>query len=168
VRGSRGSSRSFGARGRLETCSGTMSSQDDLNALLNGAVDVATDLLAANSEFVPFALATQASDGEIFHLEPDEDDADLDPEQVAAALAGGLRDAAAQGRWRATAIVADVTLEDDEGEAVTAAIHVSLEHAEDEPVTAVVPYEIDGDQVELGELMAEPGESVVFVETLQN
>jgi hypothetical protein len=145
-----------------------MSSQDDLNALLNGAVDVATDLLATDSEFAPFALAIQAEDGEIFHLEPDEEDMDLDAQQVAAALAGGLREAANEGRWRATAIVADVTLEDEEGEAVTAAIHVSLEHADGEPVTAVVPYEIGDENVELGDLMAEPGESVVFVERLQN
>jgi hypothetical protein len=145
-----------------------MSSQDDLNALLNGAVDVATDLLGAHSEFAPFALAMQASDGEIFHLEPEEEGEELDPEQVAAALAGGLREAAREGRWRATAIVADVTLEDEEGEPVTAAIHVSLEHADDDPVTAVVPYDVGDEQVELGELMAEPGEAVVFVEQLSN
>lgn len=145
-----------------------MSSQDDLNALLNGAVDVATDRLAADSEFSPFALAMQAEDGEIFHLEPDEKDLELDAEQVVAALAGGLREAAQEGRWRATVIVADVTLEDEEGEPVTAAIHLSLEHADDDPVTAVVPYAIGDEQVELADLMAEPGESRVFVEHLQN
>lgn len=147
-----------------------MSSRDDLNALLNGAVDVATDQLEARSEFAPFALAMQASDGEIFQVEPDEEDADLDAEHVAAALAGGLRRGAREGRWRAVALVADVTLEDEEGEAVTAAIHIGLEHADDDPVTCVVPYAIEGDQVELDELMAEPGEPLIFVsdEPLEN
>ena len=146
-----------------------MSSQDDLNALLNGAVDVATDFLSERSEFAPFALAMQASDGEIFQVEPDEEDTELDAEHVAAALAGGLREGAREGRWRAIALVADVTLEDDEGEAVTAAIHISLEHTDADPVTCVVPYAIDGDQVELDELIAEPGEAVIFVgEPLEN
>lgn len=146
-----------------------MSSQDDLNALLNGAVDVATDLLAERSEFPPFALAMQASDGEIFQVEPDEEDAELDAEHVAAALAGGLREGAREGRWRAIALVADVTLEDDEGEAVTAAIHISLEHVDADPVTCVVPYAIDGEQVELDDLMAEPGDAIVFAgEPLEN
>lgn len=145
-----------------------MSSQDDLNALLNGAVDVATDQLSADSEFAPFALAMQAEDGEIFHLEPEEDDAELESEQVIAALAEGLRTAAREGRWRATAIVADVTLEDEEGQAVTSGIHISLEHADGDPVTAVVPYEIGAEEMELGELIAEPGEPVVFAQKLTN
>jgi len=142
-----------------------MSSRDDLNELLNGAIDVATDRLQTTTEFAPFALAMQADDGEIFHLEPDdeEDEAEAPHEQVIAALRGGLREAATAGRWRAVAICADVTIEDDAGEAVTSAIHVMLEHADHDPVACTVPYAIAEDAVELSELMAEPGESVVFV-----
>jgi len=144
-----------------------MSSRDDLNELLNGAIDVATDRLQTTTEFAPFALAMQADDGEIFHLEPDDDedehDSDASHEQVIAALRGGLREAATKGRWRAVAICADVTIEDDEGEPVTSAIHVMLEHADHDPVACTVPYAIAEDAVELSELMAEPGESSVFV-----
>jgi len=142
-----------------------MSSRDDLNELLNGAIDVATDRLQTTTEFAPFALAMQADDGEVFHLEPDdeEDDSEAPDEQVIAALRGGLREAATAGRWRAVAICADVTIEDDAGEAVTSAIHVMLEHADHDPVACTVPYAIAEDAVELSELMAEPGESVVFV-----
>lgn len=144
-----------------------MSEQDDLNELLNGAVDVATDRLAKRSEFAPFALAMQP-DGEVFHLEPEDDDLDPDEGQVVLALRGGLREAAREGRWKATAVVADVTVEDDEGEAMTSAIHIAMEHASGDPVTCTVPYAIEDDEVVLDELFAEPGETVVFKRDLVN
>lgn len=143
-------------------------SRDDLNELLNAAVDVATDRLTDASEFAPFALAMQSADGEILHLEPDEEDGADDPEQVRAILVAGLREGASQGRYRAVAIVSDVTLEDDEGEAISSAVHVSLEHADDEPVTCIVPYDIGEEEVQLGDLAAEPGDRVVFRELVEN
>jgi len=147
-----------------------MSSREDLNALLNGVIDVATDQLASHTEFLPFALATQKADGEIFHVEPeDEDEGDADApvahDHIITALRRGLMDAVAEGRWRAIAICADVTLEDDAGDAVTSAIHVMLEHADEDPVACTIPYAIGSDAVELGDLVAEPGDRHVFVES---
>ena len=143
------------------------SSRDDLNALLNGAIDVATDLLAKQTEFVPFALAMQRDDGEIFHVEPEgeEGDAAVADDHVITALRRGLSEDVGEGRWRAIAVCADVTLEDEEGGAVTSAIHVMLEHASEDPVTCTVPYAIGADAVELQDLVAEPGEPHVFAET---
>lgn len=144
-------------------------SRDDMNALLTAAVDVATDRLTEEAEFAPFALAMQADDGEILHLEPDEEGEALDDaEQVRALLIGGLRKGAAEHRYRAVAIVSDVTLEDELGEAVTAAIHVAIEHRDDDPVTCMVPYDLGDETVELGELVAEPGERQVFKEMVEN
>jgi hypothetical protein len=142
-------------------------SRDDMNELLTGAVDLATDRLAEESEFAPFALAMQTSNGEILHLEPEDGDSG-DPEEIVAALVAGLRDGARDGRYRATALVTDVTLEDDGGEAIASAIHVALEHLDDQPVNCVVPYTVDQENVELDELVAEPGERVVFQEVLKN
>ncbi|MFK7985648.1 MAG: hypothetical protein AB8I08_06420 [Sandaracinaceae bacterium] len=135
-------------------------SQEDYNDLLNGAVEHATDLLQAGSEFAPFALAMQREDREIFHLEPEGGDPDQDAETTLGELRGGLRED--HRRWRGVAIVADVTLEDDDGELITAAIHCAMEHADGEPVTCIVPYSIDDDVVELGELAMEPGDTIVF------
>jgi hypothetical protein len=138
-----------------------MSAAEDLNALLSGSVDVATDLLAEQSEFTPFALAMRDDDAELIHLEPETPEDDTDA--VLGALQEGLREGALAGRYRATAIVSDVTLEDDEGESVSSAILVAMEHAQDEPVQVIIPYSINQSEVELGELAAEPGERVVFV-----
>lgn len=145
-------------------------SRDDLNELLNGAVELASEQLQDDSEFAPFALAMQTESGEILHLEPD-DDADeeiKEPEQVRALLVAGLREGAMQGHYRAVAIVTDVTLEDDQGEPISSAIHVALEHADEEPVTCIVPYEIGTEDVELADLVAEPGERVIFQEMVEN
>jgi hypothetical protein len=139
-----------------------MGDRDDLNELLNEAVEVATDLLTADTEFLPFALAMQATDGEIFQIELDEETDQPDPEIIIAALRGGLTEAARAGRWRAVAVVADVTAEDEDGVAVTSAIKIWLEHADGEPVDCTIGYSIGEEAVELDELVAEPGEAVVF------
>ncbi|MGE0790126.1 MAG: hypothetical protein AB7S26_30915 [Sandaracinaceae bacterium] len=135
--------------------------QDEMNELLNGAVEVASELLAKESEFLPFALAL-ATDGEVFHIEPEDDDLSGDEAQVVATLREGLREEALSGRWKAIAVVADVTLEDESGEAMTSAIHITMEHADGDPVNCTVPYAIEGEELELDDLFAEPGETVVF------
>lgn len=143
-----------------------MAEREELNELLNGAVEVATERLAADTEFLPFALAMQTEDDEVFHLEPDEEDLSDGEDQglIVAALRSGLRDAAGEGRWKAVAIVADVTVEDEDGQAVTSAIQIWLEHVGTEAISCTIPYEIGDDAVELAELVAEPGESTVFAE----
>ena len=138
-----------------------MNERDDLNALLSGAVDHATDLLAEHNEFAPFALAMQLSDGELFHIEPDEPGDATDSGELMDALVASLSEA--RERWRAIGIVADGTLEDDDGEAITSVIHISMEHIEGEAATVLVPYAINDETVELGELVAEPMAPQVFV-----
>ena len=44
--------------------------RDEMNDLLNDAVEVASELLESNGEFDPFALA-MLGDGKILHLEAD-------------------------------------------------------------------------------------------------
>ena len=43
--------------------------------------------------------------------------------------------------------------------------YLAMEHVDGDPVTCIVPYSIDDDVVELGELAMEPGETVVFAPT---
>ena len=59
-----------------------MSVEDDYNALLNGAIDVATDFLGQYSEFPPFAMAMQGEDGELFHIEPDGEEGEEAPSEA--------------------------------------------------------------------------------------
>ena len=133
--------------------------REELNELLNGALEVASELLEKDGEFEPFALALR-NDGEILHLSNEDGDGETPPEDAVEALRAELREARAD--YRAVAIVADVTLEDDDSQAVSSAVHVSMEHAVEAPVTCYVPYEFEGETLTLGDLVGEPGESAVF------
>ena len=134
--------------------------REEMNDLLNGAVEVAAEMLEQEGEFEPFALALR-NDGEVMHLSPEEDDEELEPEQVVESLRKTLRESSET--YRAVAVVADVTLEDENDQAMTAAIQVSMEHTIEEPVNCYVPYEFKGEALELAELVGEPGERFVFV-----
>ena len=137
------------------------SAKKDLDELLNGAIEVAAERLEEKSELAPFALALR-SDGEILHFEPDggETAPDAGDEAVIASLRAALKERTAE--LRAVAVVADVTLEGEEGEAATAAIAVALEHRATDPVDCLVPYELAEAGIALADMVVEPGERHVF------
>lgn len=139
----------------------TTPAREDLTHLLNNAVDVAVELLSETGEFDPFAIAMREN-GDMVQIAPEEESGDLDADEVVEKLYGLLKRSRAE--YKAIAIVADVTLEDEEDEPMTAAISVSLEHIDDEPINCYVPYEItDKDEIELGDLLPpEAGERQVF------
>lgn len=142
-----------------------------LNELLNGAVEVAVELLAEQGEFDPFALALR-TDGEVMHLGTDAgetpaDGESPDPEAVIASLRTSLKER--KDELVAIAIVSDVTLEDEDSEATTAAIAIAMEHVVEEPVSCFVPYEIDEkDEIGLADLVGEPGQRHVFPAPVAN
>ena len=147
------------------------SPRGQLNELLNGAVEVAVELLAEHGEFDPFALALR-TDGEVLHLGSDGGEAPvdgegLDPDAVIASLRTSLKER--KDDLVAIAIVADVTLEDEDSQATTAAIAISMEHLVEEPVSCFLPYEIDEkNEVGLADLVGEPGERHVFPAPVAN
>lgn len=147
------------------------SPRGQLNELLNGAVEVAVELLAENGEFDPFALALRTN-GEVLHLGSDGGDRPADgespdPDAVIASLRTSLQERKAE--LIAVAIIADVTLEDEDSQATTAAIAISMEHVMEEPVSCFLPYEIDEkNEVGLADLVGEPGERHVFPAPVAN
>jgi hypothetical protein len=142
------------------------SPRGQLNELLNEAVEAACELLAEHGEFDPFALALR-TDGEILHLDSDGGEVDAEGDAIIESLRGSLKERRAE--LIATAIVADVTLEDEDSEATTAAIAISMEHVVEEPVSCFLPYEIDAkSEVALADLVGEPGERHVFPAPVSN
>lgn len=134
--------------------------RDEMNELLNGAVEVASEMLEQAGEFEPFALALRR-DGEIVHLSPEDDEEEHEAEAIVETLRKTLRDD--REAYRAIAVVADVTLEDEDDQPMTSAIQVAMEHSAEEPVNCWVPYEFKGEQLELADMVGEPGERFVFV-----
>ena len=148
------------------------SPRGQLNELLNEAVAAAVELLTEQGEFDPFALALR-TDGEVMHIgsegaaEKSDDGDSLEPDAVVASLRASLIEKKAE--LIAIAIVADVTLEDEDSQATTAAIAITMEHALEEPVSCFLPYEIDEkSEVGLADLVGEPGERHVFPAPVAN
>ncbi|MGF1469538.1 MAG: hypothetical protein ACFCGT_25735 [Sandaracinaceae bacterium] len=136
-----------------------MTPREELEALAQGAIDRATDRLAEDTEFAPFALAVVGPDDVVLveaeETLPDEADA-------IALLVSSLREEAQRGRVRATALVTDVTLTDDDDELVSAAIRVELEHRDEDPLLCLAPYDLDDDAVEVDEVALQAGTARVF------
>jgi len=135
------------------------SPRDEMNDLLNAAVEVASELLESNGEFDPFALALQG-DGKVIHLEAENVDEDAEAETLVENLRQTLRERLPE--LRAIAVVADVTVEDEEAEAMSAAVSIQMEHINSDPIDCFVPYEINGDELEMADLVGEPGTRHIF------
>lgn len=138
--------------------------RDELNDLLSGAVEVAASFLEEHGEFPPFGLAL-LGDGRTLQLEVDDDDDDIDTDALVESLRATLRERLDE--LRAFAIAADVTLRDDDDEPMTSAISIAMEHVNSDPLQCYVPYELN-EAVELGDLVAEPGERHVFPASVVN
>ena len=127
--------------------------------LLNEAVGLASEILEEHGEFSPFALALR-HDGEIVHVAPDEDTEETESEAVVRALEAAIR--VDRAEYRAIAVVADVTLEDENDEPMSSAVSIAIEHRDETPLNCYVPYEFEDEKLKLGDLMPEEGVSRVF------
>ena len=108
----------------------------DLDQLLSASLEAATQLLSAEGEFYPFAVAlTEAGELVAPTVEPEDDQPTA--EQVVDLLIEALRDG--RDAIRAAAVVSDVMIAGDAGQERDA-IRVELEPRIGDAVTVVVPY----------------------------
>lgn len=108
----------------------------DLDQLLSASLEAATQLLSAEGEFYPFAVAlTEAGELVAPTVEPEDDQPTA--EQVVDLLIEALRDG--REAIRAAAVVSDVMIAGDPGQERDA-IRVELEPRVGDAVTVVVPY----------------------------
>jgi hypothetical protein len=133
----------------------------EIQELLNFLLPHAERMLSQHGEFYPYAVALD-SHGELSPVPPEIESDDPDVTDVLVALHRGLREQAAEGAIRASAIAADVTLTDPDTGETTDAVQVELDHADADPVDIYVPYETEGDDVKFGELVAAQGREPVF------
>ncbi len=133
---------------------------DDLDALLDHLLTHAVERLEEEGDFHPFAAAID-EEGELrmVGMEPATDEPS--PQEIVDQLVESLAAAAQRGEIRAAAVCANVTLPGEDGEAEAAV--VQLEHRDDDPVDIALPYELHGDHIHTGELIAGVGKHRVFV-----
>ena len=134
---------------------------EEIQELLNFLLPHAERMLNEHGEFYPYAVALD-TDGEMSAVPTDVESDNPDVGDVLVALHKDLREQAAEGAIRASAIAADVTLTDPDSGETTDAVQVELDHAEGDPVDIYVPYETEGNGIKFGELVAAQGREPVF------
>lgn len=137
-----------------------MQAQEDLDGLLNVALEFAQEQLQRRGEFYPYAAAIGADgDPEMIAAHPEEVDTDPEnPDSIAVieACVAALRER--REELRASAIVSDVLLDGED------AIRVQLEHAEGPTLAVVLPYVKRrlGRKVRYGNLRAQESEPRIW------
>jgi hypothetical protein len=132
-------------------------SQDDLDGLLNAALEIAQQLLDKNREFYPFAIVI-GDDGQQRMVAADAgSDRPQSADLIAVLISGMIEE---QDQLRAAAIVADVHLPETNGDA----IRVTLEHCEQVALAVVLPYRVRrlGRRIDYGVLQAAEAEAFVW------
>ena len=135
--------------------------QEDLDALLEHLLGFATEELSTHGDYHPFAAAI-GEEGEPRVVSVDPGENDPEPGKVVDLLAEALAAQAAAGEIRASGICVHVTLGSEDSDETTDAALVQLEHRDDDPVEVALPYELHGDHIHEGELVAAPGKPRVF------
>jgi hypothetical protein len=132
---------------------------DDMDALLDHLLTHAVERLEEEGDFHPFAAAIDG-DGELrmVGMEPESDEPT--PQETVDQLVASLAAAAGRGEIRAAGVCANVTLPSDAGDSEAAV--VQLEHRDDDPLDIALPYELHGDHIHTGELIAGVGKHRVF------
>lgn len=137
----------------------------DLENLLGTGVGAAQEQLQRNGGFLPFALVVE-DDGEVrlVAVSPADaeegSDGDFDADSMISDLTELLRQNRAD--FRATAIVSDILLVEEESDA----IHVAAEHRDGSVFAAVLPYaaNIAARSWEFGQLAADTNEPSIWVD----
>ncbi|WP_043443229.1 hypothetical protein [Arthrobacter sp. L77] len=137
----------------------------DLENLLGTGLASARESLERDGAFLPFALVVE-NDGDVRLVA-------ITPADMAADSGGGidadgmisdLTELLRQHRdeFRAAAIVCDITLLDEDSDA----IHVAAEHQDNSVFAAVLPYgpHPETNELEFGELSADTSEPAVWVD----
>ena len=138
--------------------------REDMDTLLDEGIEAATQFLEENGEFCPFAVVL-STDGEVRYLQCEPDDEFTQSEGLIEITENTLKSLAESGEVRASALVSDVFIHGkDESDPDTDAIRLSMEHITTGAVTCYLPYTIEEEEIVMGQLVAEEGESVVFPE----
>ena len=135
--------------------------QLDVEELMNDMLPFGQEMLEKYGEFLPFGAATKTN-GEIVSVAGGVGIENAKSQDVINVLKEAFQEAAAQKKYKATAIFYDVrTVEPSSGEK-TDAIAVALDHVDSFSITVFLPYELVGTRVVFGETFARRGANDIF------
>jgi hypothetical protein len=132
----------------------------DMDDLLNEALHAAEEFLEKIGEFFPFVV-TMAPSGEISHAQEHLGEEPPAADETIDVLVDGLKQAAAKGKYKATAVVSHAHMPSPDGK-YQEAIGVTLEHRAEPPVICYLPFKQTKGKFDYGEIFAKRGERRVF------
>ena len=138
-----------------------MTAEEQVDELLNDLVPLVHEQLTEQGGVYPFA-ATLTAGGEKEIVNAVEEDAEEEPENPLDDLAATLTERIAAGDVDLVAVITDVTVDFEEGKGDEDAIHFAFEHKNGEAIEIFMPYTRNGDDVELGEMVAQHGVNRYF------
>ncbi len=133
----------------------------DCEELLTALLPFAEQMLSKHGEFYPFG-GVKLADGEFNVVAGYEGDGQPATEAIIETLKKGLRAGAAEGRYRATALVYDVRVRMDDDDEPSDAVAVALDHRAHYSVLVVFPYTLEGSAVRFARPVAQEGDYAIF------
>ena len=137
------------------------SSKQDVEALMNEWIVFAKRLLAEHGEFHPYGAAMKF-DGEIVSIAGYTGEEIPPSQELIELLTSGFQQAAAKGKYKATALFYDVRIMLPNSTEKTDAIAVALDHSDAYSVIVFHPYKIVDEQFVFGDLTASKGANRIF------
>ena len=129
----------------------------DMDDLLNEAFHAAEEFLEKIGEFFPFVV-TMAPSGEISHAQEHLGEKAPGADETIDVLVEGLKNAAAKGKYKATAVVSHAQIASPDGK-YEEAISATLEHRSEPPVICYLPFKQTKGKIDYGEIFAKRGDA---------
>jgi hypothetical protein len=127
--------------------------REELNGLLNVAIDIGLKLIAKHGNHIPFAIVVRTS-GERQNIVADNTEVH-DGSILAQTVLQEVRGMIAKRELRAVAFARNIDYQSAVDRSHVDAIEVDLDHLQDRPVTCMLPYTLEGNgQPVPGELFA--------------
>lgn len=133
----------------------------DCDALMKAIHTLAKDMLTSHGSFLTYGGA-MLPNGDIVHLGFVYEEDGNDPARLLDYPKAVMRDAARQGKYKATAIVFDAYMTDRSTGVKSSAIVVMLDHRDQYSVVVVTPYTVEGGRLILGETFMQEGAADIF------
>jgi hypothetical protein len=127
--------------------------REELNGLLNAAIEIGLKLIAKHGGHIPFAIAIRAT-GERLNIAADNSEVH-DASVLAETVLQEVRGMISKKELRAVAFARNIDFQSAVDHSKVDAIEVNLDHLEDRPVTCMLPYNLGNGNVPIpGELFA--------------
>ena len=136
-------------------------SKDNMNFVLNDAVDTALHFLGKSGEFFPFGVVI-SNDNKLRHVQGWTGEEQPLSDEVISCLIQGMQQQVQKGEYLTTAIVSDVRTRQHESDLVTDAIRICIEDKDSDPVTCYLPYSVSNATILPGDMTYERGETLIF------